>query len=79
MKTSQTDKLYHLLLDQKPHRTDEILKKVYGSGKLGLARVGARIYDIKKKYTIQVVGWHDKKRPTLYWYMMINSTKYSKK
>jgi hypothetical protein len=77
MKQSQTDIIYNILIDGKPHRTDEIVRRVYKQLAPSLARVGARIYDIKKKYTVEVVGWHDKKRPTLYWYMLINSTKYA--
>lgn len=78
MKACQIDLLYDLLSDQKPHRTDEILKKVYGSGKLGIARIGARIYDIKQRYSVEIIGWHDKLRPTLYWYMMKQTKFYEK-
>ncbi len=74
---TQTDTIYNILIDGQPHRTDEIVRRVYKQLGPSLARVGARIYDIKKKYTVEIVGWHDKKIPTLYWYMMINSTKYA--
>ena len=66
---SQTDRLYNLLLDGRPHRTDEIVREVYGPG-LSLSRVGARIWDIKKKYGVEICGWKDKKVPTLYWYQL---------
>lgn len=72
---SQTDQLYNLLLDNKPHCTNEIMIKIYGGEHLGLARVGARIYDIKKKYGIEINGWHDSDNPTLYWYQIVNANK----
>lgn len=68
---SQTEILYNLLKDGQPHRTDEIQDKVYGGSHLGLARVGARIYDVKRKYGIEINGWHDEDNPRLYWYQMI--------
>jgi hypothetical protein len=67
---AQTDKLYQLLLDGKPHRTDEIQISVYGAAHLGVARIGARIFDLQKKYGVKVSGWKDKIRPSLYWYKM---------
>lgn len=73
MKTSQTDLLYNLLKDGQPHRTDEIMTIVYGGDHLGLARVGARIYDVKKKYNVEIPdAWPDKEKPTLYWYQIVN-------
>jgi len=45
---TQTARLLQLLKDHKPHRTDEILREVYGSEHLGIARIGARINDLKK-------------------------------
>lgn len=68
---SQTDKLYNLLKDGESHRTDEIMKKVYGNDHLGLARVGARIYDIKVKYGVRINGWKDENKPSLYWYQLV--------
>jgi hypothetical protein len=70
---SQNDRLYALLKDGEPHRTDEILEKVYGNDHLALARVGARIYDIKKKHRVEVKGWKDAKRPALYWYQLVET------
>lgn len=69
-KPSQADLLYKLLEDGLPHRTDEIQARVYGGSHLGLARVGARIYDIKKKYSVNFEGWKDKDNPALYWYQL---------
>jgi hypothetical protein len=39
---TQLTRLAELPKDGKPHRTDEILREVYGSEHLGIARVGAR-------------------------------------
>lgn len=71
---SQTSLLLDLLLDLRPHRTDEIVEKVYGP-KLSLARVGARIWDIKRKLPSSqtIRGWHDKENPALYWYQIVES------
>lgn len=66
---SQAQKLHTLLSDGLPHRTDEIVREVYGEG-MSLARVGARIWDIKKKYGVRIDGWHDKENAALYWYQM---------
>jgi hypothetical protein len=72
-KPAQADLLEKLLSDGRAHRTDEILQKVYGDEHLGLARVGARIWDIKKRGRI-IDSWRDKRdgRFTgLHWYMDI--------
>ena len=67
---SQTKKLYELLSDRKPHRTDEIMKVCYGDDHLGLARVGARIWDIKNKHNVEIESWKDKDVPSLWWYQI---------
>ena len=78
---SQTDKLYQLLQDYQPHRTDQIARLVYqekgqiclhcGRGEMkSLARIGARIFDIKRKYGVVIEGRRDKQIPSLYWYQM---------
>lgn len=68
---SQNDLLYQLLSDFDPHRTDEIMMVVYGGDHLGLARVAARIYDIKKKYKVEIKSRKDENNPALTWYQMI--------
>lgn len=67
---SQTEKLYELLKDGQEHSTIEIMEKVYGGSHLGLARVGARIYDIKKKYGVRIEGRTNTVNPTIYHYRM---------
>ena len=68
---SQVERIHQLLLDGKPHRTDEIVEKVYGPG-CALARVAARICDLKKKLPPhwRIDGWKDDDEPTLYWYQL---------
>lgn len=66
---SQAERLYTLLQDGKPHRTDEIVSLVYSS-RMSLSRVAARIYDLKKKYAIEIDGWRDQNNPALYWYSL---------
>lgn len=67
---AQTKRLYELLLDGKPHRTDEICREVYGDEHLGVARIGARIWDIKKKYCMAIKSWRDEVKKTLWWYQI---------
>lgn len=76
-KQSQTVKLLNLLSDFKPHRTDEILKKVYGNSHLGIARISARVYDLKKKYHCNIKCIKDRKNPTLSFYQIIPNVFYS--
>lgn len=71
MSKSQTKKLEDLLLDYKPHRTDEIMRVVYGGDHLGVARIGARINDLKKKGYNIPTATRDKFKNTLYWYQII--------
>jgi hypothetical protein len=66
-KLSQKQKLYNLLSDFEPHSTVEIMQKVYGGDHLGLARVGARIHDIKADGH-EIKGWKDKTNPAIYWF-----------
>lgn len=67
---SQVSDMYALLSDYKPHSTKEILKEVYGNSHLGIARIGARIYDIKDKYRVQIKSWQDPLKHSIWWYQM---------
>ena len=78
---SQKNQLLNLLRDGFPHSTIEIMEKVYGNQHLGLARVGARIYDLKKDlkntgYSIK--GSRDHKNPSIYWYQLTEAQQTSK-
>lgn len=69
---AQTKKLYELLSDGQPHRTDQICREVYGDEHLGVARIGARIWDIKKKQNLQIKSWRDEVKKNLWWYQIQN-------
>lgn len=68
---SQNQKLYNLLRDGLPHSTVEILHTVYNlPDEKGIARISARIWDVQKKFSCKIEGWHDKQHATLYWYQL---------
>ena len=81
-KQSQKQRLLELLLDFQPHKTPEIVEKVYGNSSLSLSRVGARINDLCKDYGLEFVddrrfpngsvmhGHKDKDNPKIYWYQL---------
>jgi len=73
---SQVERLLNLLRDFKPHRTDEIKQRVYGSRYLGSVRISARIYDIKKKGYGIAEAVQDENTPTLYWYQLVSLPKH---
>ena len=60
--------MYNLLKDGQPHSTPEILRVVYGSEHLGIARISARAWDIRKKYAVQIESKRDSENPTIYFY-----------
>lgn len=69
-KESQTEKLFKLLNDHIPHRTDEIVKEVYGPG-CTLARVAARVGDVKRDHPeMRVESWKAPEDQTLHYYQM---------
>jgi len=68
---SQLDRLRFLLSDCKPHSTFEIVEKVYDADMATIARVGARIYDLKRVYGFKIEGWHDRINRKLWWYQLI--------
>lgn len=72
---SSVDRIYEILKDGQPHRSDEITTELFGTAdtqKTGLFRLGARIWDIKKDYKVEIKGYKDKDNPKLYWYQIIN-------
>src|SRR5271154_4626904 len=68
MKRPQLIKLHDLLKDGEPHRTDEIMRVVYGSEHLGIARISARVWDVQKRFNVVVSSWRDPNKHSLYWY-----------
>lgn len=68
---SQCQSLYNLLKDGQPRRTDQILRDVYGGEHLGIARIGARVWDLKKSGH-EIKSWRDPDKPSLWWYQLLN-------
>jgi hypothetical protein len=66
---SQVERMWELLSDGKAHRTDEIVERVYGDG-LALARVAARVWDVKQRYKVEIAAWKCPNRTTLHWYQI---------
>lgn len=66
---TQAERLYELLQDRLPHRTDEILRVVYRPGQ-PLARVAARVHELKGKHGVRIDGWKDPQYPSLYYYQL---------
>jgi hypothetical protein len=77
MEKSQAERLYDLLSDGLPHRTDEIQEKVYGRNHLGVARISGRIGDLRRGNWVGKKCCHipkakeDKLIPSLAWYQML--------
>ena len=69
---SQRERLLDLLKDGEPHSTIEILNEVYGVEHYGVARISARIIELRREgYLID--GWKDKEKKTVYWYRLVGS------
>lgn len=69
--TSQTELLHQALLDGRPHRSDNLVREVYGLGEgTWLARLGARVWDLKQK-GIEIKGWKAPENKKLYYYQLI--------
>ena len=69
---SQTDRLFELLISGRPVRTDEILDKVYGLEHSGIARIGARISDLKAR-GCEITSWPDPEKKSLWWYQLLRA------
>lgn len=70
---SQVEKLSAALEDGRPHRSDELVAAVYGSAHLGLARLAARIHDLKARLPQgqTINSWRDREIETLWWYQIV--------
>ena len=68
-KPSQADRILKLLSDGKPYSTIEIMERVYGGSHLGIARIGARVHDLRGKGH-EIDGWKDKENPAIFWYQL---------
>lgn len=66
---NQADRILNLLQDHFAHSTDDISKKIYGADHAGTTRIGARIFDLRKRgYDID--GFPDKDNRALYYYQL---------
>ena len=80
MKMSQADNLYFILRDGQPHRSDDLVKAVYGEGmvcpecgnrkQMSLARLGARVFDVKRKHNVNIQSYPDPQNRKLWWYVL---------
>lgn len=67
---SQCEALLDLLSDGEPHSTFEIVREVYKLEHAGVCRVGARIFELRRK-GFDIYGRRDEKIKGLYWYRLI--------
>ena len=69
---TQTARLEAILKDGSPHRTDDLVRQVYGD-RVALGRLAARVWDVKRKlppgWTLR--SWNDKGNPGLHWYQVM--------
>lgn len=69
---SQNDSLYRILSDGLPHRADNLVVSVYGfCDGVRLARLSARVYDVKMKHSVEINSWPDKGNKKLWWYQLV--------
>lgn len=66
---SQVQRLLMVLLDGQPHSSFDLLKEVYEASGPTVARLGARVADIKGMgYDID--SWQDKTNKKMWWYQL---------
>lgn len=61
--------LYEALKDGRPHSSFELVKSVYGATGPSIARLGARIWDLKHDGCM-IESWKDEKNKAMWWYQM---------
>lgn len=66
---SQADRLLKELQDGQPHSSIELVKAVYDSTGPSIARLGARIWDLRSKGH-PIKSWKDPERHTIQWYQL---------
>ena len=66
---SQKEKILNVLADYEPHSSFEIVERAYGIRGPSLARLGARIWDLRKA-GYQIESWRDKENHTKHWYQL---------
>jgi len=71
---SLKDKIYEILKDGKPHRSDEIVRRLFrtdNTTKIGLFNLHARIHDLRKDGYNIPPATHDKEYSKLCWYQIV--------
>ncbi len=71
MKKSQLEKMWDLMRDGNPHSTYQIVAEVYDMSTTTIARVASRVFDMKKKYGVDINSWPDKDNPKMWWYQVV--------
>lgn len=68
-----------MLADGEPHSTRElaalVMSKRLKPDEGGLIRLSERIREIKKQKGVEIVGFHDDKNQSLYWYQLAGQGK----
>ena len=69
---TQHERLYNLLSDNRPHRTDEIVNVVYPSANICFhcGRGDLKNGKWRGKLNCVIRGWNDEKIHALHWYQM---------
>jgi hypothetical protein len=68
-RSSQVERLWDVMRDERPHSTYEIVSRVYDIvDKPTIARLSARIFDMKKRFSCSVRSWPDQEDPKMWWY-----------
>lgn len=70
-KNSYNQKVLDILEDRRPHSVIEIMEILFPSGKCGLFRLSARVWDLNNLYHYpwEIVGCH---RTGRYWYEIVD-------
>lgn len=67
---SQASKLLALLSDHRWHSTIDIMERVYGGSHLGIARIGARVFDLRARGH-EIEGKKHPENPAIYLYRLV--------
>ena len=75
---TQCERLWALMSDYKAHRVDEILEVVYTQDGPSIARVSARLWDLRQMKGLKLKRWRDPHKKTLYWYQFLRPSEAQK-
>lgn len=67
----QRERLYEVLKDMKPHRTDSLVAAVYSPG-AALARLAGRVFEVKQRLPSgwSIKSWKAPENPVLHYYQL---------